>query len=230
VEIDVTGAGFTQDGPYCFVVESDAGSALELVSREGIGLPPALVLDALASTTTTSTVSTSTSASTSSTTTTIAAPPPLRPTAVLEAARTVAPGRRRSPVLRVRARPKSYVVLRFRVTGLGDRRPTSAVVRLRVRSAGRAGARGGRIHLLDRCDWNADQLTWANRPTFQAATLSIGRPVRRGQLLDFDVRAALREGAGDGLYCFAIDTTSRGVVTYESAGDDRPALVVTAAP
>ncbi len=50
-----------------------------------------------------------------------------------------------------------------------------------------------------------------------------------GQIADFDVTSAIR---GDGVYCFAVDTTSTDGVDYDSreGTGQHPTLVVQVAP
>ncbi len=59
---------------------------------------------------------------------------------------------------------------------------------------------------MDDCSWDEDAITWKTRPTFASDPLDTQeRPVARGETVDFDVTEAI---AGDGVYCFAIDSPS----------------------
>jgi hypothetical protein len=123
-----------------------------------------------------------------------------------------------------------HTFIRVRVTGIGSRTVTRAVIRLRVPNSNRADSdSGGRIHLAGNCTWNEASVTLNNEPAINPTVLSTVGPVAQGALAEFDVTAAV---PGDGTYCFAIDSASDDGVDYNSreASSSPPQFVVTLAP
>ena len=126
---------------------------------------------------------------------------------------------------------RARTFLRVAVTGMGTRPATAANLHLQVVSAvGAASPSGGRIHVVTSCTWNETTMTWDTQPVMDVGVLSTVGSVARGQAVDFDVTGAITRG--DGVYCFAIESTFNNPVMYnsrESAGP-RPSLTVTVAP
>jgi len=186
--------------------------------------------DTSTSTTTSSSVTTTTAdggpesstTTTSIPTTTTSLPPPVgTPRATLDAdayvdARTPRRSHAREPVLRLRARPRSVVYLRFRIDGAGGE---GAVLRL-------AGAPGGavpRLHVARECGWDPTRLTWRSQPGFDEAVVGVGRVARDGTVA-IDVPPAALPAAGT--VCFALDG---GRAAYASSrGAAPPALLFPA--
>jgi hypothetical protein len=121
--------------------------------------------------------------------------------------------------------------LRFRVSGISGRTVTSARLRLQVSDvSGASSDSGGRVHRTG-CGWNEAMLTWNTPPpAIDPVVLASVGSVALGQTVEFNVTQAMT--AGDGLYCFALDTTSSNGVDYRSrtGGGSPPTLVLTAAP
>jgi len=115
------------------------------------------------------------------------------------------------------------------VSGVGARLVTGAHLKLQVANVTNAGSvRGGSIHALTSCAWDEKTVTWATQPAIDGPALATLGAVAAGQVVDFDVSAAVH---GDGVYCFAIDTSSTDGVDYnarEGTGQ-HPALVVQVA-
>ena len=119
---------------------------------------------------------------------------------------------------------------RVSVSGVGTRRVASARLQLQVASVPQAGSdSGGRMHRISACGWNELTTTWRNRPVIDGAVLSTVGPVQPGQVVTFDVTSAI---TGDGVYCFALDSTSINGVKYNSreSSGQRPAVLLQVAP
>jgi len=88
---------------------------------------------------------------------------------------------------------------------------------------------GGSIHPITNCRWDERTVSWNTRPVIDGPALATLGAVAQGQLVDFDVTAAI---SGDGVYCFAIDNASVDGVSYNSreASAGRPAMILTVAP
>jgi len=119
--------------------------------------------------------------------------------------------------------------IRMSVTGVGNRTVTSAKLRLKVASTSNAqSVTGGSIHRITNCGWSETGVTFNNRPVIDGATLQTLGAVALGQQVEFDVSSQI---AGDGVYCFAIDSASTDGVDYNSRQAttvaNRPALVLT---
>jgi hypothetical protein len=120
--------------------------------------------------------------------------------------------------------------LRVRVTGVGTRRVTSALLRLQVANVTRAeSVAGGRPHLMTDCGWDERTITWNTRPGIGGPALATAGAVARGQQVTFDVTAAITR---DGVYCFALDTVSTDGVDYNSreGSAQRPTVSIATAP
>jgi len=91
------------------------------------------------------------------------------------------------------------------------------------------GVTGGSIHPITNCTWDEGTVTWDTQPAIDGPALATLGAVAPGQLVDFDVSSAI---PGDGVYCFATDTTSTDGVDYNSRESSltRPALAITVAP
>jgi hypothetical protein len=121
-------------------------------------------------------------------------------------------------------RKRSY--LRGVVTGLNGHPVVRAQLRLRVASTSSAGSSsGGRVRVIPDCSWNERTVTWGNQPGLTGTVLDSLGMVEVGNVAHFDVTAAVRR---DGVYCFALDSSSDNGVIYRSreSGADRPRLVV----
>jgi hypothetical protein len=88
---------------------------------------------------------------------------------------------------------------------------------------------GGRIHAISNHDWTEAGTRWTSRPSVDGAVLSTLGTAAANAVLEFDVTDAI---AGDGIYDFALDTTSTDGVGYRSreATAGAPALVLSFVP
>jgi myo-inositol-hexaphosphate 3-phosphohydrolase len=181
----------------------------------------------LAPTTSTSGPSTTTT-STSSTTSTTLAPP----AAVVEADVSVAEKEAgtifgTAPVLEVDGDSPKQAFLRVRVTGVGARPVTRAVLLLQVGSDSRSQSdSGGRAHRITACGWDEHTMTWPTRPAIDGPVLGTVGAVARNQIVEFDVTGAI---PGDGVFCLALDSLSDDGTDYRSreATSGGPTVLLT---
>jgi bacillopeptidase F len=184
------------------------------------------------STSTSTVTSTSTSFSSTSSTTATSLPPPVPVTAVLADTYADAGKSKKNfasaPRLCLQSSPRKRIYIRVQVSNLGAAPFRRALLRLTVAgSKGADSVSGGRIQQINSCDWDATKLTFARQPPLDgSAGPDVGR-VARGATVDFDVTSAVR-AARDGIYCFAITTTSGNRGTYNSseAATGRPQFIV----
>jgi hypothetical protein len=181
------------------------------------------------STTSTSTTATVTSTSVVTTTSTTAVTTPLAsPVATLDAAAWVDARRPRRSFprpKRLMAGTKAVTYLRFRVSGLGGRHVSSAL--LRLQSADRGPVVTTRVHAARRCDWEETGLAWKNQPGVDPAVLGSARGGANGSVT---VDVADMGFAHDGVFCFAIETASRrGTAFRTAAGGGPPPMLVLSA-
>ncbi|TMB47270.1 MAG: DNRLRE domain-containing protein [Deltaproteobacteria bacterium] len=116
------------------------------------------------------------------------------------------------------------------MSGVGAKHVSSAHLQLEVANVTNAGSvSGGSIHAITNCTWDELTMTWNTAPPIDGPALVTLGAVAAGQGVDFDVTAAI---PGDGVYCFAIDTTSTDSAIYNSREGSGvpPALVVQVAP
>ena len=83
--------------------------------------------------------------------------------------------------------------------------------------------------MISDCAWNERTVTWRNQPSLDGSILDSIGTVDVGDVAHFDVTAAIRR---DGVYCFALDSSSDNGVVYRSRESvaNRPRLVVEVAP
>src|SRR5581483_9783545 len=115
---------------------------------------------------------------------------------------------------------------RVRVDGVGTRTVEGAHLRLHVATVSDAGSdSGGRLHAIGECGWDEAAVTWNAQPAIDGPVLAEVGAVAPGDVADFDVTGAI---GGDGVYCFALDTTSANGVDYASreAADGAPEIAV----
>ena len=130
-------------------------------------------------------------------------------------------------LLQVDGNSSKRTFIRAQVTGLGDQPALVATLRLQVADRRGAGSKsGGRIHLIQDCNWDELTMNWKNRPLIDNGPLDTKGAVARGQVVEFDVAEAI---VGDGVYCFALDSLSSDRVQYHSreAEVGAPELVIT---
>jgi hypothetical protein len=120
--------------------------------------------------------------------------------------------------------------LRVSVSGTGAGTIGQAILRLHTGAANNAASdSGGRLHDISACDWDETTLTWIGRPAIDGALLGTLGAVSSSSTVDFDVTAAV---AGDGTFCFSLDSLSENGVTYISreAASGAPELWITYRP
>jgi hypothetical protein len=231
---DLNNATSTKDNWVDEVVVLASGRGVLLRAD---GTPPSSTTTTRPPTTTTRPATTSTSSSTTTsapgtTSTTLAG----APAAVIEADTFVRASDPNvnfgsNPLLEVDGSPTKRTFLRFRVSNIAGRTVTSARLRLQVGDvSGASSDSGGRVHRTA-CGWNETTLTWNTPPpAIDPAVLASAGAVALGQVVEFNVTAALTQG--DGLYCFALDTTSSNGVDYRSrtGGGSAPTLLLAVAP
>ncbi|TMA57793.1 MAG: DNRLRE domain-containing protein, partial [Deltaproteobacteria bacterium] len=94
-------------------------------------------------------------------------------------------------ILEVDASPVKHTFVRLRVSGVGARQVTSALLRLKVSTAANSqSVAGGRIHSITNCSWNELTITAKTQPAIDGPVLSTVGAVLLGQPVDFDVTSA----------------------------------------
>lgn len=117
-------------------------------------------------------------------------------------------------LLRADASPMRQAFLRFEVRGTGGAPVHAAHLRLVVGPAGiDESPSGGRIRVISSHAWSEAGTTWTNRPAVDGAVLGGQGEAAANAVLDFDVTSAV---TGDGIYDFALTTTSKDGVAYRS--------------
>ena len=79
--------------------------------------------------------------------------------------------------------------------------------------------------MVSACSWDELEMTWNNQPPLDGPVLSSVGAVQRGDVVEFRLTPAI---AGDGAYCFALETASPDVVRYNSreGKEMRPQVVL----
>jgi myo-inositol-hexaphosphate 3-phosphohydrolase len=134
-----------------------------------------------------------------------------------------------APELSVDGDSPKNTFLRIQVSGIGGRTVTSARLRLQAPDAKRADSdSGGRLHRISDCSWNELAVRWTAQPVIDGPPGPDIGPVDRGQTVEFDATAHVN---ADGIYCFALTSTSEDGVDYHSreATAGRPQFVVQVA-
>ena len=135
-----------------------------------------------------------------------------------------------SKVLTADASPIKRTFVRISVSGVNPRTVASATLHLQVAAASGSNSNsGGQIHAVSNCSWGEKTITWNNQPVMGPVLSTVGGPVALNQGVDFDISSAVQ---GDGVYCFAIDSTSTDNVNYNSreATSGKPSVAIVAAP
>jgi myo-inositol-hexaphosphate 3-phosphohydrolase len=131
-------------------------------------------------------------------------------------------------LLQVDADSAKQTFFRLRVTNTADRTIASARLRLHVGDGRHAESdTGGRIHSISDCSWDELAVTWNTRPAVDGSVLDALGTVAFGDVVELDITAAI---AGDGVYCFAMDSLSANGADYTSreAVTGRPELLLVA--
>jgi hypothetical protein len=127
------------------------------------------------------------------------------------------------------ASPAKRTFFRVPVSGVGEQ--TLASVRLDLTVDDVSGPEidsGGRLHWIPDCAWDELTTTWDTQPDTTGAIFLDGKgAVAQGDTVSFDVTAAI---AGDGVYCFVLDSVSTDEVIYrasEAASGGGPKVEIT---
>src|SRR5437763_1748790 len=123
-----------------------------------------------------------------------------------------------------------HTFLRVSVSGVGASLVTGAHLKLQVANVTNSGSvTGGTIHAITNSSRHEHTMTWNTQPAIDGPALATLGACATGQVVDFDVSPAI---PGDGVYCFAIDTTSTDSAIYNSREGSGvpPALEVHATP
>jgi hypothetical protein len=134
-----------------------------------------------------------------------------------------------APLLRVDADIARTTHLRFVVSGVDRRQVAQASLRLRVGTAAGAGSvNAGTVHTISDGTWRERAVTYSTRPEIDGPALAGGGRATAGQIVAFDVTAAV---GGDGTYDLAIRSGSSDGVEYQSRETTSPpTLVLTLRP
>ncbi len=128
--------------------------------------------------------------------------------------------------LRAKAPTARITYLRFAVSGVAGRTVTSARLRLGVVGAANSG---GSVHAIGDSTWNEATVTFNTRPAIDGPVLATLGAVTLGATVEFDLGSSV---PADGVYNFAIDSTSTDGVSYNSTAatsGQKPELVLTVA-
>ena len=130
-------------------------------------------------------------------------------------------------ILRVDKSPTRETYLRFDVGGVRPFAVEQAILRLTVGPESSHGSSsGGRVEALTDSGWSEATTKYSNRPDTDGPALATAGAVSSGDVVEFDVTPAL---FADGTYDFAIVTTSKDAVGYNSreAVTGRPQLILS---
>jgi VCBS repeat-containing protein/parallel beta-helix repeat protein len=124
--------------------------------------------------------------------------------------------------IKVDGSPERIAYLRFNVTGLSG---TVQSARLRL-EAFHPSVFGGTVHTISDNSWNEYSITYNNRPVIDGAALDSLGGVDVGDIVEFDVTAAIN---GEGMYSFAIDSDNGDGLGYLSREDSisPPELIIS---
>jgi hypothetical protein len=117
-------------------------------------------------------------------------------------------------LLKADASPTRQAFLRFEVRGTGGAPVHAAHLRLTVGNTSTdESPSGGRIHAISNHAWTEAGTRWTSRPAVDGVALGGQGGAAANAVLDFDVTSAV---TGDGIYDFALTTTSNDGVAYRS--------------
>ena len=106
-------------------------------------------------------------------------------------------------------RPVQHFLMKFDVSGIGDREVTSAKLRLHCMNK---SDKGGDLHETDN-DWSEDTITWENAPEPDSnPVVSLG-PVARRTWVEVDLTSVV---SLDGIYSFRVISPSRDGADYQT--------------
>jgi hypothetical protein len=130
----------------------------------------------------------------------------------------------RSRRLRAGARPPESFVMKFAVSGIGDRAVKDAKLQLYVADGSSSGASLSPVSSR----WEEARVTWRSAPASARTSGAVrSRGVGTGRSAQFDVSRIVTK---DGVYSVRVSSRARTGATYNSReAQHRPQLVVTVA-
>ena len=119
-------------------------------------------------------------------------------------------------------RPVQHFLMKFDISGIGDRQVMSAKLRLHCMDK---SDKGGNFHETDN-DWSEDTVTWENAPEPDPEPVASLGPVVRRTWVEVDLSPVITH---DGTYSFRVISPSRDGADYRSKEKRRrePELVIT---
>ncbi len=118
--------------------------------------------------------------------------------------------------------PVKNLLVKFSVSGVGNRTVTKAVLKLRCVDP---SAVGGAFHTVADTSWTEGTVTWNNAPVAGAATIRSLGAVATGATYDVDLTGSI---TGDGTYSFEATSASADGAHYSTKeGSVAPQLVLT---
>lgn len=120
-------------------------------------------------------------------------------------------------------RPEQQFLLKFSVSGIGNRQVQSAILRLYVANASDFG---GDFYKVSDNNWSQQTVTWNNAPPADSTCIASLGSVARDNWVEIDVTSLI---TGDGTYSLRAISTSRNGAGYKAmdAGANSPELLVT---
>lgn len=125
-------------------------------------------------------------------------------------------------VLRVDGSPAEHTLLTFNISGVGNRRVTSAKLRLYNTNS---SASGGDLYRVSDTSWSESSVTWSTAPAAQASLIASLAAVAPGNWYELNVTSVV---IGDGSIGFKLTSHSPDGAFYSSSeGSFSPELIVT---
>lgn len=113
-------------------------------------------------------------------------------------------------------------LLKFNVSGVGERQVRSAKVRLYTVNSSRLG---GIVYVATHSDWNESTVSWNTAPAIQGSPIATLGQVRLSRWVEVDVTSAITK---DGTYTIRIKSTNADGADYSSRESSKqPQLILT---
>jgi hypothetical protein len=128
--------------------------------------------------------------------------------------------------LRADSSPERITYLRFNVSGVGGRTVPHAILRLQV--SGPSAETGGTLYRVSDSSWDEGTITYDSRPALDGPPIEVLGGVAAGEIVEMALDGIV---TGDGIYDFALSSTSDDGVHYVStAGSGQPPELVLTVP
>jgi ELWxxDGT repeat protein len=207
VDFDVVEA-IVGDGVYCFAMDSESSDGVEYYSREAGARGPELLVSRL---------------------------DPAARVGVVVADASVfetAPDRNlgQSPLLWADRSSVKRTFFRVKVRDFDANSVRDVRLRLQVSDERSASGPCGRLYQISDCSWSEMGVTYDTQPDIDGALLDeLDTVVETGNVIEFNITRAI---TGDGVYCFALEGSSRNGVIYRSreAASNGPVVITTSEP